>query len=153
MLDQENTAALLNDLIIINNDRVEGYESAAQEAKDLALRSLFDALARDSRKFASVLSLEVAQLGENVSTGTSIAGKFYRAWMDIKAKMTKSDQVAILNSCEEGENVALEAYQRALTSNVQLSPELAQTLLDQKNLISEGLQTVIKLRDTVYAHA
>ena len=125
MLDQEKTAELLNDLIVINNDRVEGYEKAASEAKDLALRGLFEALARDSRKFASELSLEVAQLGAPISTGTSTAGNIYRVWMDLKAKLTKGDQVSILNSCEEGENVALEGYRKALVSGTPLSPALS----------------------------
>ncbi len=153
MENLESTTDLLNDLIIINNDRAEGYESAAVEAKDLALTGLFEAMARDSRKFASELSLEVTLSGDEATTGTSTAGKIYRAWMDIKSKITKGDRVAILNSCEEGENVAIEAYEKALVSKTKISEELASKLVEQKKLIAEGLQTIIKLRDTVYSHA
>ena len=153
MQNLESTIDLLNDLIIVNNDRAEGYESAAVEAKDLALTGLFEAMARDSRKLSSELSLEVALSGKDASTGTSTAGKIYRAWINIKSKLIKGDKFAILNSCEEGENIALEAYESVLRLKTQISDDLVLKLIEQKNHITEGLQTVIKLRDTVYANA
>ena len=40
-MDKEKTIELLNSLITINNDRIQGYETAAKETKDEELKTLF----------------------------------------------------------------------------------------------------------------
>ena len=35
MTTNENLVEVLNDLVQINNDRIEGYEKAAEETKDM----------------------------------------------------------------------------------------------------------------------
>lgn len=151
MDNYEKLINLLNDLVVVNNDRVEGYESAASEAKDLALKGLFEAMARDSRTFASELSIKIAQLGGKITVGTSTAGSIYRAWMAIKATITAHDRKAILSSCEEGENVALEAYNQVLGSEVELSDEIRQIVIKQKEKLQEGHDSIVKLKEHVYA--
>ena len=47
----QNTEAL-NDLIEINNDRVEGYNKASVQTSDEDLRSLFAKFATQSNQFA-----------------------------------------------------------------------------------------------------
>src|ERR1043165_5162955 len=96
----EKTAEILNDLIEINNDRVRGYERASKETntKDADLRSLFDDMATYSRRYANELSKFVVQRGETPSDGTTLRGKLYRAWMDVKATFSGSDRKAILAS-------------------------------------------------------
>ena len=153
MENQPELIDLLNELIVVNNDRVEGYEHAATEAKDLALKGLFEAMARDSRTFASQLSIEVAQLGGKIATGTSTAGDIYRAWMAIKATLTGNDRVAILNSCEEGEKVAQAAYEKVLRSPVEMPSAKRQLILQQKAILKEGHDAVVKVREKVYTHA
>ena len=46
----------LNDLIRINNDRINGYSKAIAQAKDDDLQSLFSQLAQQSRQFANELA-------------------------------------------------------------------------------------------------
>ena len=46
------------------------------------------------------------------------SGKFFRVWMDVKASLTGNDRKAILNSCEYGEDVAVETYNKALRNNL-----------------------------------
>lgn len=151
MENQDNLIDLLNGLIIVNNDRVEGYEHAASEAKSLALKGLFEAMARDSRTFASELAIEVAKMGGKVATTTSSGGDLYRIWMGIKATLTGNDRKAILTSCEEGEYVAQASYNRALEAELELPAPLKHLLLVQKGKLQEGLDAIVKLRDTVYA--
>lgn len=38
---EKESTAVLNDLVVINNDRVEGYETAAKEAEETELKDLF----------------------------------------------------------------------------------------------------------------
>lgn len=112
----KDAISLLNDLVQINNDRIEGYEKASRETEDTQLKSLFSNLAQDSRKYRDELASEVRSAGGKPVEGTTTSGKFYRVWMDIKASFAGKDRKAILSSCEFGEDAALEEYRTVLKS-------------------------------------
>ena len=40
-MENEKTIAVLNTLITINNDRIEGYETASKETEEQDLKALF----------------------------------------------------------------------------------------------------------------
>ena len=145
----ERTAEILNDLIEINNDRVRGYEKASKETntKDADLRSLFDDMATDSRRYANELSRFVRERGETPSDGTTLRGKLYRAWMDVKATFSGSDRKAILASCEFGEDAAQKAYKDALASDAELPAEVRQVIVDQQSNLKQSHDRIKKMRD------
>jgi uncharacterized protein (TIGR02284 family) len=146
----EKTAEVLNDLVEINNDRIRGYERAANEtsAKDADLRSLFDDMAAQSHRFVSELSRYVQAGGEEPADGTTIRGKIYRAWMDVKATFTGKDRKAILASCEFGEDAAQRAYRDALESEAEFSADIRQLIMEQKNVLKNSHDRIKALRDT-----
>ena len=76
METNEKTIAHLNSLIEINNDRIEGYETAAKETDDAELKSLFIGLGDESRAHRSELISEVIGLGGSPAEGTTT----YRVW-------------------------------------------------------------------------
>lgn len=47
-MDNEKQIEVLNSLIIINNDRIEGYKTAGAEAKETDLKMLFSDLMETS---------------------------------------------------------------------------------------------------------
>lgn len=149
----EKTAEILNDLIRINNDRIEGYERAAKEAsdKDADLRSLFTSMASESRQYLTELTPYVARGGEEPTTGTTVSGKIYRAWMDVKATFTGKDRKAILASCEFGEDAAQKAYDTALESDAELNPEVRQLIMDQKQKLKRSHDQIKAMRDAQHA--
>jgi uncharacterized protein (TIGR02284 family) len=149
--NNEKTVAVLNGLIEINNDRVNGYELAAKETDDDSLKGLFNDLAGDSRKFRQELSGMVTSIGGQPTKGTSVSGKVYRAWMDVKAAITAKDKKQILSSCEFGEDVALESYKTALNSDNSFSDEQRTLVQNQKENLQRAHNTIKELRDTVYA--
>ncbi len=110
----KNVTTALNDLIEINNDRIDGYNTAAQEVKDADLKKLFNELSSQSRKFKDELVQLVSKNNGNVERGTTTSGKMYRVWMDIKSALTGKDRKAILSSCEFGEDAALGTYDKFL---------------------------------------
>lgn len=146
----EKTAEILNDLIEINNDRVRGYERASKETntKDADLRSLFDDMATDSRRYANELSRFVRERGETPSGGTTLRGKLYRAWMDVKATFSGSDRKAILASCEFGEDAAQRAYNDALASDAELPSEVRQVIVDQQSSLKQSHDRIKRMRDS-----
>src|SRR3989344_995229 len=92
----------LNNLIQINNDRIQGYLTAAKETEEADLKELFSEMMQTSQECRRELVQEVTKLGGTPIEGTTVSGKIYRAWMDVKAALTSKDRKAILNSCEFG---------------------------------------------------
>ena len=113
-MENNKSIDVLNSLITINNDRVQGYETAMEETKDQDLKSLFTQFIQDSRRCIDELVAAVMRLGGKPEDGTRVDGKIYRAWMDFKAMVTGKDRKAILNSCEYGEDVAVHTYEKAM---------------------------------------
>ena len=149
MKTHEKVTEVLNDLIRINNDRIEGYEKAAKETKseDSDLRTLFTEMANESRGYAGELSRCVISAGENPAEGATAPGKIYRAWMDVKAVFTGKDRKAILASCEFGEDAAQRAYDTALASDADLPTDVRQLIVEEKNKLRKSHDRIKELRD------
>src|SRR4249919_976197 len=107
---------VLNDLVMINNDRIAGYQRAIRELKDndSDLKSLFDHMIVESQKIKSDLAHEIQVLHGDVESGSTEMGKIYRAWMDVKAVFTGENRHTVLSNCEAGEDAAQKAYKKAL---------------------------------------
>jgi uncharacterized protein (TIGR02284 family) len=140
---------VLNDLILINNDRVVGYEKAYDETDtaDTDLRSLYNNLANHSRQHVSELTNEVNALGGEPATGTMVSGKLYRVWMDVKAAFSSDGRKTSLENSEFGEDAAQKAYESALKSE-NLTPDLRSLIMQQKATLKTGHDTIKRLRDS-----
>jgi len=149
MATNERLAEVLNDLIAINNDRIEGYEKASEETKniDVDLQAIFNSMADESRKYKSELTTEVSRLGEDAEKGTTGMGKVYRVWMDIKAAFTGKDRQGILESCEFGEDAAQKAYRDALASDAEMTAEIRQLITSQQASLKTSHDLIKKYRD------
>ena len=128
-MDNKKTIDALNDLIEINNDRIEGYQTASGETEDFDLQALFAAFIKTSQKCREELVDEVKLLGGEPAEGTRVSGKFFRAWMDFKAALTANDRKKILESCEFGEDAAMHTYENALKKREDI-PLNIYTLID-----------------------
>ncbi len=110
----EHQISALNDLVKINNDRITGYQKAAESTTDDDLKRLFLGYIDDSKKYNTELRDHIHVLGGDPSTGTTLGGKFYQAWIDVRAKFSIKDRHSILADCEYGEDIANAAYRNAL---------------------------------------
>jgi len=136
---------VLNSLIEINNDRIQGYETAIDETKEQDLTTMFNGFIQNSRKCKQELVSEVNKLGGKAEEGTRVDGKIYRMWMDFKAAITGKDRKSILNSCEYGEDVAVNTYENVLEDK---SSELTP---DQLTMVSKQYATIKADHDKVRA--
>ena len=150
-MNQEKAIAVLNSLVEINNDRIEGYETASKETEEADLKTLFFHLSQTSLTCKRELVYEIRKLGGTpIEESTTTSGKFYRVWMDIKAAFTGNDRKAILNSCEYGEDVAVDTYHDALTNNREYLSSDQQTMLTKQHLmIKAGHDKIKALRDAL----
>ena len=141
---------MLNTLIQINNDRIEGYETASKETEEQDLKALFAKFSQTSKNCNNELIQEVRKLGGQPTEGTKNTGKFFRVWMDVKAALTGKDRKAILNSCEYGEDVAVETYKKALSDNFSdLSAEQQKIINTQHALIKADHDKVKSMRNSL----
>ncbi len=149
MTNSENLSETLNDLVRINNDRITGYEKAAEQAEsiDVDLKVIFNKMASESREYIRQLDEKVLSLGGKPSGDSTFAGKIYRTWMDVKNTFTGSDRTSILSSCEFGEDAAQKAYNDALESDAEMDAETRQLIMEQKNSLKTSHDIIKKYRD------
>jgi len=115
----------LRELIIINNDRYEGYKTAASETNDSNLKELFETFSIQSKQFNDQLRKLIPPDKEApASDETKIFGDFYRTWMGMKTALTENDSNAILLSCEFGEDIIRKTY-----DDVIMDPDISNMVL------------------------
>ncbi len=149
-MDNEKKIEVFNTLIVINNDRIEGYKTAEAEAKETDLKMLFSDLMETSVQNRKELVAEVQRLDGTPDEGTRTTGKFFRVWMDVKAAFSGNDRKVILDSCEYGEDVILETYKDALTENFQDNESYEKDILNKHyNLLKLDHDKVKNLRDII----
>ena len=149
-MERENAIEVLNSLITINNDRIEGYDTASKETEELDLKTLFAKFIATSQKCKQELVREVNTLGGEAAEGTKVSGKFFRVWMDVKAALTNKDRKVILNSCEFGEDEACDTYENALEKDIEhLTAEQHIMIYAQKSLLNAEHNHIKALRDAL----
>jgi len=116
-VNREELITCLNDLIETCRDGEQGFNSAADHAKNENLVAFFRRCSYQRAQFASELQAEVRQLGGDPTIKGSVSGAFHRGWMNIKSAVTGGDE-SIVSECEWGEDSALHNYERVLKQNL-----------------------------------
>jgi uncharacterized protein (TIGR02284 family) len=149
MLD-EKIVDVLNRLITLNNDRIEGYQTASKETLEKDLKTIFSQFAKTSEQCKAELEHEVYKLGGTPDEGTRITGKFFRMWMRVKAALTYNNLKVILDSCEVGEDMVGDIYKQTLSENVGiLTMEQKRMISAQYVALKANHQKIKGLRDAV----
>jgi uncharacterized protein (TIGR02284 family) len=147
-MKKDKSIDVLNSLIVINNDRIQGYETAIDETEDQDLKVMFGEFLQTSQKCKQDLISEVTKLGGKPEEGTRTDGKIYRMWMDFKSAVTGHDRKAILNSCEYGEDVAVNTYENVIEDkSSDLTPDQIAMVNKQYSMIKANHDKVRVMRD------
>lgn len=147
-METATSVSILNDLIEINNDRIEGYKTAVGETQTAALKAAFGTFIRNSEQNLNELFEEVTKINGKPEEGTRATGKLYRAWMEVRAALSGNSDQQILSSCEFGEDKALEVYEHVLTDHTtQLSAEQIAVVRAQQSKLRADHDKVKSLRD------
>lgn len=153
MHNSSKSIEILNDLIRINNDRLEGYERAIMEAKaiDPDLHEIFKRMIEESIRYKNELIQAIQNLGGFAEPcSTTNTGKIYRVWTDIKSFFTDRDRMAVLESCEFGEDAAQKAYLEALASEAAEDAGIRELISRQKSELKSS-QDLIKSYCEIHA--
>jgi len=148
MKSSKEIIEVLNDLIKINNDRIEGYDKAIENAKtiDIGLQTIFSKMKSESIKYTAELHNRILQLGGEPTDNTTVSGKLYRAWMDVKATFTGKDRKSLLDACEYGEDAAQKAYKDAIEEEG-LPADIRDLISEQKRSLRRSHNEIKAMRD------
>jgi uncharacterized protein (TIGR02284 family) len=148
--NREELIQVLNDLVRINNDRIQGYETAIENSKDATndLLNVFREMIDESREFKDDLLQTIQSLGGEADfEETTHSGKLYRFWMNVKESITDNHRETVLDDCEFGEDAAQKAYQEALESDATMDADIRRLILNQKASLKQSHDTIRRLRN------
>jgi len=147
----DNVTSVLNDLIETSRDGEQGFRTAAEDTKDPELRTVFLARAEDCARAVADLRHVISRLGGEAQEHGSIAGAVHRGWVNLKAAATGRTDLAILEECERGEDVAKARYRKAL--DAQLPDDIRTIVQKQFDGVQRNHDQVRDLRDRYRANA
>ena len=104
----------LNGLIASTIDSVDGYRTSATDVDSPKLAELFTARASERSSVAEQLRAEVTKLGGNPEDDGTILAAGHRAFVNLKAAVTKRDDEAVIAEVERGEDHIKAKYEDAL---------------------------------------
>ncbi len=115
--DNDEVISTLNDLIETCRDGEKGFRTAAENVKNIELKSLFTGISQERGQCAAELQNEVRRLGGDPDHSGSLVGAIHRGWMDLKSEATGDDR-AIITEAERGEDSSVKNFEEALKKNL-----------------------------------
>lgn len=131
-MNNKNEVSVLNDLLKITNDRIEGFSKVENKVWDTysGLKDDYERLVAYSQDMKSELIQLINEHGGKADDTTTTAGAIHRTWIDIKNSFVADKDKSTLQNVVFGEDAAIKAYQNALDSG-DLSQESSRKILDQ----------------------
>ncbi|MCU7616307.1 PA2169 family four-helix-bundle protein [Chryseobacterium sp. PBS4-4] len=150
-MDSTKTVSVLNDLLNITNDRIQGFSKVEEKVwdKHSLLRDDYDQMVKESQEMKSELIGLITERGGEPDDTSSAAGAIHRTWIDVKNAFTGDNPEATLENVVFGEKSAIAAYQEALQSD-KLCPQSTVVVADQLEQLKSSyskFQTLEKITD------
>jgi len=111
---ERNERAVLNHLIETCKDGELGFLSAADHVESPKLKALFGQMATGRARMAAELTPHAQRLGGETGAEGSGFAALHRRWIDIKSRLARHDDNAILVEVERGDGITLHVFQEAL---------------------------------------
>lgn len=143
--EETNNSDILRELIIINNERFDGYKTAARETNDAAFKALFAEFSLQSKRFRDELRQLIPINEESPANDeTKLFSDFYQSWMKMKTALGENNNNAILATCEIGEDIIKKNYDDII-KNASFSDKILAVLKKQKKELEKSYD-LIKLK-------
>jgi uncharacterized protein (TIGR02284 family) len=148
----DKTVSILNDLVETSKDGEKGFRAAANDTKNAELQQVFLRRAQDCATGAVDLQQVIVRLGGKAEEGGSVAGALHRGWVNLKAAASGRSDLAILEECERGEDVAKARYRKALDDET-LPGDIRLIVQHQYDGVMRNHDQIRDLRDRYRAQA
>jgi uncharacterized protein (TIGR02284 family) len=114
----KETERVLLDVIETLQDGQKGFADIGEHLKDETLKRYFLAESLKRANFRAELENELHRAGmADVNEAGSVSGALHRTWADLKSNLGGGDH-ALLESAEQGEDVAKKTYKDALEQDL-----------------------------------
>ena len=123
----ERTA--VNDLIETCTDAARGFRSAAAHVHDERLKAFFERTADERERFAAELLPQAQRLGGDAPADGTRAAALHRGWIDLKSRITRHDDRAILTEVTRGDCITLNVFKGAIEG--MLPPDVRELVEEQ----------------------
>jgi uncharacterized protein (TIGR02284 family) len=148
-MNTKKSIQVLNSLIGIHNDRKEGYKTAVTGTNDTDLLAMFRDFIGSSTRCREELMAEVQQLGGTVDERSTITDNF----RELKAALAGHNRNALLSSCVNSEDKALDTYNSVLTNDIDfLTIEQHKMIYKQYVMLKSDHDKMQSVRDLEVAH-
>jgi uncharacterized protein (TIGR02284 family) len=144
MADTNEILDLLHELIQACKDGETGYAHAAGIVNDPRLKDYFSEQSLERARFIQELKAEAERMGDAPEVSGSVSGTLHRMWFEAKSDLGLGDQ-SILNSVEQGEDAAKQAYQKALSTQIPI--ELRDIVRRESESVQSAHDRVRDMRD------
>ena len=144
---KEELESVLKSVINVLEDGQKGMAEIGEHLKDETLKRYFLTESLKRANFRGELENVLHRHGvADVHESGTAAGAIYRAWAGLKASLGGGDQT-LLETAEEGEDDAAQAYKEALNENLPLP--IRQLLVEQQTDILTSLDIIREQRDAL----
>jgi uncharacterized protein (TIGR02284 family) len=140
-------SSILEALIESCKDGEQGFRSASEDVRNLSLKKMFAAHARERGEFVTELENLLRSQGQQSDTSGSVAGALHRAWINLKSALSTGSERSVLTECERGEEAAVSAYEDAL-KHEELPADMREVIVQQAATIRESLMRIRDLLQT-----
>ncbi|MFO0677405.1 MAG: PA2169 family four-helix-bundle protein [Polyangiaceae bacterium] len=106
--------SLLNELVRVALDAARGYQFAAEHSDDRALGDWFRTQVEARARHAMDMQREIEDLREFPASAGSLLGDLHRTWMGMNTPFGATHDVFVVEACLDGDQHALETYERVL---------------------------------------
>ncbi|PTQ10891.1 hypothetical protein CLG96_10925 [Sphingomonas oleivorans] len=150
MLGKDHDIRVLNSLIATTFDSIDGYREAAKDVGSGRFATIFTARAAERVEVATRLQAEVSRLGgEPENSGTAL-GAAHRVFLNLKDAVTGSDEKAIVDEVERGEDHIKRKFEEAL-ADTDLSPETRAVIRETFTSVKRGHDEASALKHSLAA--
>ena len=148
MLSHE--AQEISNIININEDAVEFYNTAQEKAEDPQLKSTFANLESLHNSVVINLTSHLRAEGQNVEPKETIAGQAHQFWAKLVASISNDVDETLVKQLEEAEDRCLHSIQDAVESDT-ITPESKSALQTELVALKKSHDYMKALKDSMKA--
>ncbi|WP_426478500.1 PA2169 family four-helix-bundle protein [Chryseobacterium sp. CBSDS_008] len=148
-MDHQQEIPVLNDLLHITNDRIEGFEKVEGKVWEMYpdVKDEYDHMISQSKIMKNELVNLITEKQGVPEDSTSLAGAIHRTWIDIKNSFTMGNLIeSTLENVVFGEKAAIEAYQNALDTG-NLSEKSTEVVSEQLHNLKDSYRQFKKIEE------
>lgn len=143
-MDKSHDISVLNGLIETTLDSMKGYNDACEDS-ETSRSQYFAKMAQERSAVATKLQAQVASLGGDPEDDSSFSAAAHRGFMNLKQAIMGSDEKAIVEEVERGEDYIKSRYEDALQDD-ELSGESRNVVQQCYQSVQEGHDRMSNLK-------